>query len=106
MDMAYKYNGAIKQKMNEEWLGKSINLDDVSGMDIYNIIFFKNINFLVGALISNLKKEEALRCLLDQFISDILRVKLGPELNQQRVVPLHILSCHLGLAPNSRQKPE
>lgn len=45
----------------------------------------------------NLQKEEALCRLLDQFISDILRVKPGPELNQQRVVPLHILSCHLGL---------
>lgn len=57
-------------------------------------------------LISNLQKEEALRCLLDQFIGDILRVKPGPELNQQRVVPLHILSCHLGSAPHSRGMPE
>ncbi len=57
-------------------------------------------------LISNLQKEEALRCLLDQFIGDILRVKLGPELNQQRVVPLHILSCHLGSASQSRGMPE
>lgn len=52
-------------------------------------------------VISNLQKEEALRCFLDQFISDILRVKLCPELNQQRTVLLHILSCHLGLASNS-----
>jgi len=53
-------------------------------------------------LISNLEKEETLRCLLDQFICDILGVELGPELNQQRVVPLHILSCHLGLILHSR----
>ena len=55
---------------------------------------------------SNLQKEEPLRCLLDQFISDILGVKLGPELNQQRVVPLHVLSCHLGLEAHSREMPE
>lgn len=58
-------------------------------------------------LISNLQKEEALRCLLDQFICDILRVKLGPELDQQRVVPLHILSCHLGNRhPTAEVMPE
>lgn len=70
------------------------------------MILFKNSSFLVCALISNLQKEEALCCFLDQFISDILGVKLGPELNQQRVVPLHILSCHLGLGSNSRGMPE
>lgn len=46
---------------------------------------------------SNLQEEETLRCLLDQFISDILRVKLAPELDQQRVVPFHVLRGHLRL---------
>ncbi len=61
---------------------------------------------LVYVLVSNLQKEETLCCLLDQFIGDILRVKLGSEFNQQRVVPLHILGCHLGLASHSREMPE
>ena len=61
---------------------------------------------LVCVVISNLQEEEALRCFLDQFISDILRVKLGPELYQQRVVPFHILSCNLGLAQYGNRMPE
>lgn len=54
---------------------------------------------------SNLQEEETLRCFLDQFISDILRVKFAPELDQQRVVPFHILCGHLGLAPHSERIP-
>lgn len=70
------------------------------------MIPFKNISFLVCVLIANLQKEEALCRLLDQFIGDILGIKLGPKLNQQRVVPLHILSCHLGWNPHSRGMQE
>lgn len=66
----------------------------------------KNISVLVYGLISNLQEEETLCCFLNQFIGDILGVKLGPEFDQQRVVPLHILRCHLGLATHSRRKPE
>lgn len=43
----------------------------------------------------NLQEEEALCSLLDQLLGNVLGVKPGPELNQQRVVPLHILGCHL-----------
>lgn len=66
----------------------------------------KIVFFLVCVVISNLQKEKALCCFLDQFICDILWVKLCPELNQQRVVLLHILSCHLGLVSNSRGMPQ
>lgn len=54
----------------------------------------------------NLQKEEALRGLLDQLLGDVLWVEPGPELNQQRVVPLHVLGCHLGAAPRSRGRTE
>jgi len=58
-------------------------------------------------LIPDLQEEEALRRLLDQLIRDILGVKLGPELDQQRVVSLHVLSRHLGIGiPRSRGMPE
>lgn len=55
---------------------------------------------------SDLQEEEALRRFLDQLVSNVLGVKLCPELNQQGVVLLHILSCHLGLASNSKDVTE
>lgn len=51
----------------------------------------------------NLQEEEALRGLLDQLLGDVLGEEPGPELNQQRVVPLHVLRCHLGAAAPPRR---
>lgn len=63
-------------------------------MQIYTT-FLSKAGVFVNVLISNLQKKEPLSCLLDQLFGDVLGVKLGPELDQQRVVPLHILSSHL-----------
>lgn len=52
----------------------------------------------------NLQEEEALRGLLDQLLGDVLGVKPGPELYQQRIVPLHVLGCHLGAAPRRMKR--
>lgn len=73
-----------------------LGLDSIGGQQ--HSSFRWAVNIIIENALLHLKKEQALCDILDQFLRYILRVELGPELEEQGAFLPHILGSHLGTA--------
>lgn len=73
-----------------------LGLDSIGGQQHGSLRWA--VNIIIENALLYLQEEQALCDILDQFFRYILRVELGPELEEQWAFLPHILGSHLGAA--------
>lgn len=73
-----------------------LRLDSIGGQQHSSLRWA--VNIIIENALLYLQEEQALCDILDQFLRYILRIELGPELEEQGAFLPHILGSHLGAA--------